>query len=171
MTPILTTERLLLRECVDADAAFIHKLYTGDDFLRAIGDRGIASESDARAYVNNVLRRSYAQHGFGLWLMEHNGEAIGVCGLVKRDYLPLPDLGFALLPDYYGFGFAAEAARGSLAYAQQQLGLQELLAIANMDNSASHKLLQAVGFEMDEVIVETYSKASLCCFRWQGVRT
>ncbi|MFC7158723.1 GNAT family N-acetyltransferase [Pseudidiomarina halophila] len=166
MTEVFATERLVLRELEDADANFIHQLYTGSDFRRAIGDRGISSLADAADYLKKVLQNSYREHGFGLWLMEFEGQGVGVCGLVKRDYLPVPDLGFALVPEAYGQGFAREAAAACLSYARAELGLPELLAIASMDNEASHKLLQAVGFKPNGMIIEPRSKESLCCFRW-----
>lgn len=69
MTEVFATERLVLRELEDSDAPFIHQLYTGSDFRRTIGDRGITSLADARDYLSRVLQNSYRAHGYGLWLI------------------------------------------------------------------------------------------------------
>ena len=61
----------------------------------------------------------YARHGFGLWVVEPRGEQTpaGLCGLIKRDTLGDPDLGFAFLAAHRRKGYALEAARATLAYA------------------------------------------------------
>jgi RimJ/RimL family protein N-acetyltransferase len=76
------------------------------------------------------------------------GQPIGLVGLVKRDYLPEPDLGFALLDAYAGRGLAYEAASAVLPLARAQ-GLQRLLAITDPDNRRSIGLLHRLGFELD----------------------
>src|ERR1700741_2419628 len=50
-----------------------------------------------------------------------SGQPIGVCGLVRREFLPGPDLGFALLPEFVGRGYATEAAHAGLRHAQHTL--------------------------------------------------
>ena len=71
---------------------------------------------------------------------------IGMCGLVKRDFLSAPDLGFALLPDYLGRGYASEAAHAVVLHAKQKLGIARLYAIVKRDNRRSVRLLGRLGF-------------------------
>ena len=166
MTVITTTTALTLREVTLDDAAFIHELYCGEDFRRNIGDRGIATLDDAKRFINQNLRGSYREHGFGLWVVEVNGEPAGVCGLVKRDYLASPDIGFALLPRFYGQGIARQAALATLDYAAQHLQLQQLLAITSKANTASQRLLSAIGFQPTDAITEPQSGEQLTTFIW-----
>ena len=81
------------------------------------------------------------------------GDLIGNWGLVRRDGLDGPDLGYALLPAHAGQGFALEAARAVIADAGSRLGLARLHAIVNPDNAGSIRLLQKLGFEFDRMIV------------------
>ncbi|KFZ29377.1 hypothetical protein IDAT_03175 [Pseudidiomarina atlantica] len=166
MKVITTTAALTLREVILDDAQFIHELYCGDDFRRNIGDRGIVTLEDAKRYINQNLRGSYLEHGFGLWVIEVNGELAGVCGLVKRDYLASPDIGFALLPRFYGQGIARQAALATLDYAAQHLQLRQLLAITSKANTASQRLLTAIGFQPTDAVTEPQSGEQLTTFIW-----
>jgi RimJ/RimL family protein N-acetyltransferase len=132
----------------EGDAPFVLELLNDAAFIRHIGDKGVRSEADAVAYVEAGPRASYARHGFGLLAVERRdtGEAIGICGLLKRDALPEPDLGFAYLERARGQGFAEEAARAVLRHAGETLGLSRILAITSPDNEASIGLLRKLGF-------------------------
>ncbi len=63
----------------------------------------------------------YAATGFGLWVMVRtdDGALLGMSGLIKRAGLDDVDLGYALLPQFEGQGYASEAARAWLAWGRQ----------------------------------------------------
>ena len=71
-----------------------------------------------------------------------------MCGILKRDSLPDPDLGYALLPDYWSHGYAFEAAGAIMNHAEQVLRLPRVLAITNADNAASIRLLEKTKFRL-----------------------
>jgi ribosomal-protein-alanine N-acetyltransferase len=144
---ILTTERLTLREMTGDDAPFVLELLNDPSFIRNIGDRGVRTLDDARAYVMKGPVASYGEHHYGLWLVELKQDAtpIGMCGLLKRDVLEYPDVGFAYLPGFQSKGYGFEAARAVLDYARDVLCLPRVLAIVNVDNVASARLLEKLG--------------------------
>ena len=92
------------------------------------------------------------------------GALIGNCGLVRREGLDGPDLGYALLPMHVGQGFANEAAQAVIADAATRLRLGRLQAIVNPDNVASIGLLQKLGFEFDKMIVLPHIEHALDLF-------
>lgn len=144
---IAKTNRLILRELQLADAAFALRLYNEPSFLQHIGDKGVRTLADAEKNLQQGAIASYAQHGYGMWLVENQqGQAIGLCGLIKRDFLTETDLGYAYLPQYFGLGYAYEAASAVLAYAAAQTELKTLVAIVSPANLASKALLQKLGF-------------------------
>jgi len=154
---VAETPRLRLHAMVDhddADAALMLALLNDPGFIRHIADRGVRTLEQARDYLRNGALRSYAQHGFGMYAIRRRdtGILIGNCGLVSRDGLDGPDLGYALLPAHAGQGFAYEAARAVIADARDRLGIARLHAIVNPDNVASIGLLQKLGFEFDRMI-------------------
>lgn len=149
----LQTPRLRLRELAPADAPFILTLLNDPSFLQNIGDRGVRSLDDARAYIEKGPMASYARYGFGLHLVEldRSGESIGICGLLQRDTLPDPDLGFAFLPAYRRQGYAFESASAMRHYVRANLGVGRLLAIVSPANSASIRLLEKLGFRFERM--------------------
>ena len=151
---VLETKRLSLRRFTVDDAGFILTLLNEPAFLRYIGDKKVRNLDDARQYILNGPVASYERHGFGLNCVElrESRTPIGMCGLLKRDELPDPDIGFALLPDFWSKGFAFEAAQAVLKDARERLQLQRILAITSLDNEASINLLQRLGFKFDEVV-------------------
>ena len=150
----LITARLTLREFVDADAPFILTLLNQPSFLRFIGDKKVRTVDDARRYITTGPIASYQRHGFGLYLVElKDGKVpIGMCGVLKRESLPDPDLGFAFLPEYWGQGYAFEAASAVLKEARDTFKLTRILAITKPDNDASIKLLAKLGFQLERVM-------------------
>ncbi len=148
MTVVIETRRLSLRRQTVDDAPFILRLLNDADFLRHIGDRGVRSVEDAEAYIRDGAVASYEAHGFGLYVVESNdgGEEVGVCGLLRRDFLEDVDLGFAFLPEHRRRGYAREAAGATIAYARDELGLDRLAAIVSPENTASIRLLEGLGF-------------------------
>jgi RimJ/RimL family protein N-acetyltransferase len=72
---------------------------------------------------------------------------MGICGLFKREQLEHPDIGYSLLPDYRGQGFALEAARAVVSQARDRLGLERLNAIVAPTNGASIRLLEKLGMQ------------------------
>jgi RimJ/RimL family protein N-acetyltransferase len=141
------TERLTLRWFTSDDAAFIFELVNEPGWKRFIGDRGIDSLNRARDYIDDALLSSYARHGFGLYAIERSsdGVLVGMCGLLKRDTLDDVDIGFALLAQYEGNGYALEAAIGVLDFARTRLGLRRVVAVTKLDNERSGRLLSAAG--------------------------
>ena len=151
---MLATERLALRHLEDRDAPFMLRLLNDPAFIRNIGDRGVRSEEQALRYMREGPVASYSKHGYGLYLVEllGSGESIGICGLVKRDYLDDPDIGFAFLPEFGRRGYGFESAAAVKAYALETLRVPRLLAITSPDNVASIRLLGKIGLVFERMI-------------------
>ena len=166
MNYILETTRLSLREFVHGDADFIIELMNTPGWVDNIGDRNIHTKDDGVRYIENGPLKSYAQHGFGLYLVEkkEGGQAIGMCGILKRDNLEKPDIGFAFLPDFMGQGYAFEVAHATLAFAKEKLDIPVMQAITLAKNSKSIKLLEKLGFNFKNVIHVSETNEDLLLF-------
>jgi RimJ/RimL family protein N-acetyltransferase len=149
--PILFTRRLTIRELVHSDAAFMLQLLNDPAFIQYVGDKGVRTLDEACEYIDAGPRTMYGEFGFGLWVVElMDGTPIGICGLLKRPVLDDVDLGFAMLPQFRGEGYAFEAAAAVVAHARDTLRLERLVAITNPDNDASGRLLEKLGFSFEE---------------------
>jgi RimJ/RimL family protein N-acetyltransferase len=163
---ILSTDRLIIRELdAEVDADFINRLLNSEKFIQYIGDRNVRSSEDAHDFIRDRYRKSYEDHGYGLYCVElKDGTQVGMCGFVRRDTLPAPDIGFAFLPEFEGRGYGFESAAAMMTYGRDQLGFSEVLAITTIDNEASGKLLEKIGFEFDKNI-DTPEGETLKLFR------
>jgi len=151
---VLSTPRLVLR-CLDLDdAPFFLRLVNEPSFIENIADKGVRTLDDAREHLRTGPLASYARHGHGLWMVElkDTGAPIGICGLIKRDVLDDVDVGYALLPEFCGAGYAAEAAAAALAHARDVLGLSRVVAVVNPDNARSLRLLEKLGFRYERMV-------------------
>lgn len=137
-----------------ADAAFILELLNDPAFVRFIGDKGVRTLDDAREYIRTGPVASYAQHGFGLWLVELKelGVSVGICGLLKRDTLPDVDIGFAFLPQYRSRGYALESASAVLHHGRHVLGLTRIVAITSPENLESVRVLERIGLRFERML-------------------
>lgn len=151
---VLQTDRLTLDELTFDDAEFIVELLNDESFLRFIGDKGVRTVEDARNYLKDGPIRSYRENGFGLLAVRRtsDGTPLGMCGLVRREVLEHPDIGFAFLPEFRANGYAFEAASAVLTHARSRLGMVRLLGICNPDNAGSIRLLQKAGFSFEKQI-------------------
>lgn len=151
---VCETARLRLRHLLDRDAPFILELLNEPDFIRNIGDREVRTLEDARRYIQHGPMVSYSQHGFGLWLVElrDGGAPIGICGLLKRDYLQDVDVGFALREAHRGKGYAFEAAEAAMRHGREDLGISRIVAITSPDNQASASVLRKLGLGFERTL-------------------
>lgn len=167
---IIESERLSLRPLTLEDSAFILELLNTDGFIKYIGDRNVRTIDQANDYLLNGPLKSYETNGFGLSLAELKTDRtpIGMCGLLKRDYLDHPDMGFAFLPNYTGKGYAHEIAKELLHYGLHKLGMGNILAITLPENSSSIKLLEKLGFGYERNFISPDTNEELCLYSAKG---
>lgn len=144
----------MVRPLTTDDAGFIWELLNDADFLAHIGDRGVRTVDDAVAYLTNGPLEMYERLGFGLWCVELRATQtpIGICGLLKREWLDDVDLGYALLPEFRGRGYALEAAMAVLTHGIDKLGLSRVAAIVSAGNAKSEALLARLGMQFRELV-------------------
>jgi RimJ/RimL family protein N-acetyltransferase len=167
---ILETERLILRKFTLEDSHFIIELLNTEGWIKYIGDRNVKTTQQARAYLENGPLKSYRNNGFGLALVQlkDNDTSIGMCGLIKRDYLDHPDIGFAFLPNYTGHGYALEIVKKTIDYAFTSLRKEKIMAIVVPENRSSIRLLEKVGFTYNNNFVTTDTNEELSLYSITG---
>lgn len=151
---IFETERLTLSEFTAEDAPFILELVNTPSWLQYIGDRNVHTLDDARNYLQYGPLQSYKKSGFGFYAvkLKDSNTPIGMCGLVKRDTLDDPDIGFAFLPSFEKQGYGYESALATLQYAKSEFQLSRILAITLETNAPSIRLLEKLGFRFEKRI-------------------
>ncbi|WP_411286534.1 GNAT family N-acetyltransferase [Phenylobacterium sp.] len=152
--PILETDRLALREATESDAPFVLELLNERGFIENIADRGVRTLGQARAYIAERIVGSYEANGFGMWLTweKDTGQPVGLAGLVRREGLDDPDIGYAFVERAWGRGLAQEAAAAVLRHACGTLGIEKLTAITTPENRASMAVLEKIGMKFARMI-------------------
>ena len=139
----IETDRLQLRRIEIDDAPFLFRLMNSPGWLTFIGDRNISGLDAARAYIVKMNKKKH--HYYHLFEKRDSLKPVGVLTLLKRDGETHHDIGFALLPEFEGQGFALEASK---AYLKQikNLGMhKQILAITLAHNKRSIGLLMKLG--------------------------
>ena len=165
---VCETERLRVRYLDPyVDAAFIVQLLNEPSFLQNIGDRGVRTVEDARRYMTEGPLASYERHGFGLFCVELKTAAaneplvpIGMCGLLKRDWLDAPDVGFAFFPEFWSKGYAYESSAGVIEWGRRTFGITRVVGIVKPANIGSIRVLEKLGMTFARVVTSPEGQVS-----------
>jgi RimJ/RimL family protein N-acetyltransferase len=148
--PLPESERLTFRPMTDADL---------ESMARLLGDPAVMtyypqpkSRDEAQGWIDwNTL--NYAEYGFGLWIIETlAGEFVGDCGLTWQPVNGRRELevGYHVLPELQGRGYASEAAAACRDFARDELGAAHLVAIIDSENLASRRVAEKIGLRLQE---------------------
>jgi RimJ/RimL family protein N-acetyltransferase len=163
---LIETERLQMREFTLDDVDAVYEFSTCSDVTRFTGDEGIVrNKKDAERLIRTVWLNEYKKYGYARYALIHKGDQklIGFCGVKFEPDLGLPDIGYRMMPEYWGKGLGTEAVRATLKYAREVLGLQEIVGEVVDQNVASNKLLLKVGFRL----VDSYEKDGFTVNRYE----
>jgi RimJ/RimL family protein N-acetyltransferase len=151
---IYETERLIIRPMSLEDGDFILDLYNRPKFIQYIGDRHIKTVSDAENYITNRFLPQFERLGYGNYLIltKEGNHKIGGVGIFEREGLDVVDIGFSLLDEYEGKGYAYEAALKVKSIGMDDFGLKKLSAITTKDNFSSQKLIEKLGLKFQKYV-------------------
>ena len=146
---ILETERLILREFDEDDVESFYALGSDPAITRFTGDPGLTSVEHAREVLRSRPLADYHKFGHGRWacVYKENRSVVGFAGLKFLEDLKEVDIGFRLLPAYWGVGLATEAGRAVLDYGFTQLRLAEIIGLVDLENVASVRVLEMLGLK------------------------
>jgi RimJ/RimL family protein N-acetyltransferase len=144
----------MIRELTVEDAEFVLRLVNEPSFVSNIGDKGLRNLEDARRFIREGTWTCQERSGYGQFLvaLRDGGDPIGICGLLYRKSLDVSDLGFALLPEFWGRGYAYEAAEAVLRYGHTTLGIEKIVGLTSEDNLASIRLLEKLGMSFERTV-------------------
>lgn len=133
------------------DAAFVLTVWNDPAFIEHVGDRGVRTLEQAREALKSGALTLYVNHGYGPFRVALRGsdQAVGVCGLFRREGFDDPDIGWSILPEFCGKGYAFEAASAVLGYAWQDVGLTRLTAFIGTENAPSISLAEKLGLRYE----------------------
>lgn len=155
MNIIFETSRLYLRQFTEADAPLLVQLNSNPEVLKYLHEPLLETEEQALHVLQNIILPQY-KNNLGRWAihLKSNNEFIGWCGLKYRAELNEIDLGYRLMQQFWGKGYAFEAAKHTVDYGFNQLHLKTIVGRAHIENAGSLRILENVGLQFikEEVV-------------------
>lgn len=146
MHVIIETARLVLRQFEPGEGQLIYTLNEDPEITRYTGDP-VRDLDHAEEILREVILPQYTLYNHGRWAVHTKPgmEFIGWCGLKYRPELDEIDLGYRFMKQAWGKGYATEAAKASVRYGFEKLGLRRIVGRAMPENIASIKVLEKCG--------------------------
>ena len=131
MNVIIETERLLLRTFTEQDAPLIYDLNFDPDVTRYTHDP-VKDINHAAEILTKTILPQYSLYNHGRWAihLKPTLEFLGWCGLKYRFEVNEIDLGYRFKKEFWGKGFATEAAHASIKYGFEKLNLRRIVGKA-----------------------------------------
>ena len=147
MLPIFETERLRLRPPRQSDLENIYRLGSSSTVMRYISKGKTLSFEEAKADLKKRIEGS--TNIFGYWIAEekHSDNFIGWMALKRLDQTDDIEVGYRLLEEHWGKGYATEGSKKLLEYAFQTLTLPKVVAVALKENKASTRVMEKLGMK------------------------
>ncbi len=154
------TERLLFREILPADEHHFFELDSDLEVQKYVGKKPVTDLAQCRAVILSV-RDQYQKNGIGRWavVLKSTGEFIGWAGLKLvtepvNNHSHFYDLGYRFIRKHWGKGYGQEAARASVKFGFEAMGLKKINAYAHAENAGSRKILEKTGLRCLEMFRE-----------------
>lgn len=148
----LATERLRLRRWLPSDLAPFAAMNADPRVMEFFPSMLGSRESEA---LVERIEAHFARHGFGFWAVEAPSvaEFIGFVGLMvpvfDAHFTPCVEIGWRLAHEYWGRGYASEAAGRALTHAEEALALPEVVSFTAAGNLRSQRVMERIGMAHD----------------------
>lgn len=147
--PSIETPRLRIRQLTDDDFDFYFNLQSDAEVMRYIRP----PEPDPEAVKARIaMLYQYAQDNPGLGSLvaewKETGQLVASCVIRHVDFQPGNELelGYVIVPEFWGRGLATEIAEHLARYAFGQFGVDKVVAVVDPDNLPSQNVLRKCGF-------------------------
>lgn len=152
----IETDRLILRPFTEADIAGAYEMNLDVEVSKYTGDGGVVSYDEIARRIKEHVLADYQKYGYGRLAVEVKGgdKFIGFAGLKYLEDLKAVDLGYRFMSNYWGKGYATEAARALVDFGFKTLGLKELIAMTLPENQGSIRVLEKLHFNYDKQMMD-----------------
>ena len=152
MNALIETERLWLKEISLEDKEEMFKLHAHPAVQIYTGEPVVESMAEMVKAIQTRMA-DYKKYGYGRWatFLKDGMQFVGWSGLAYLPEFDEIDLGYRLLPEYWGMGIATEASRAILTYGFESLNMNKIIAIALKENIASIRVMEKIGMEFDKI--------------------
>ena len=145
---ILETKRLALRKWRNADSDALFEILGDAEVVRYVDDGKPFSFEKTQKFLE-TMKKVEREKGFCRWKVVEklSGEMVGTCGFGILPETNELELGYLFARKFWSKGFASEIAAAVTAYGFNKLGFREIIALTDLENIASQKVLEKIGFD------------------------
>jgi len=143
---VLSTDRLTLRGWREADRELFHAMNSDPVVMATIGPLMTRAQSDA--FMNRITQH-FDEHGYGVWCVEYDGEAVGYTGFMVPWFRDGVEIGWRIRSDRWGLGIAPEAGRECLRHGFDDLDFAEIISFTAVTNANSRRVMDKIGLRRD----------------------
>ena len=158
------TPRLILRELLPEDEKGMFELDSNPAVHKYLGNKPVENIEQVKEVIR-LVRQQYIDYGIGRWAIieKERNCFIGWAGLkfmtLMNSHVNYHDIGYRLIPKYWGRGFATEAAIASRDYAFNEMNLDVIYGCTHIENLTSKHILEKIGLQF----IETFPYEELTC--------
>jgi RimJ/RimL family protein N-acetyltransferase len=149
----LETARLKLRLFAESDLDALAAMYADAETMRYIGEGKTFNRGETWRAISSMLGH-WLLRGYGMWAVElkGTGEMIGRAGFIYPEGWPGFELGWMIAKQYWGRGYATEAAEAALEYAYKDLDKSRVISLIRRDNLPSIRVAEKIGAQFENEI-------------------
>lgn len=147
-TPVLETERLILRPITPEDAEDIFLWVTDERVTKFMTYSTYKNIEEVYKFICEIIPNSNEYH-WGIALKETHNHLIGSISIEFRDKYNAWNFGYNLNFDYWGCGYATEAAQRMIKFAHDELGARDFCATHAVKNPASGRVMEKCGLKFE----------------------
>ena len=151
--PTLETKRLRMRQITANDLDLIYQLNQRAEVMRYITGKTETLEECKKALARYLSFPMKANLPVGMWVVyeKATNHYIGWHILKKLDETGELEVGYRLLPEFWGRGYATEGGKRLVEYAVQDLKIDRIVGITHLENDASGRVLQKIGLRLEQI--------------------
>jgi RimJ/RimL family protein N-acetyltransferase len=155
MSEFFETERLIVRSMEYSDLDTFAALCADPIAMQYMGDGETLDRATVEKWIS-VCQKKYAERGYGTSAVveKESGKFIGFCGVIRASDKDFDEIVYAIAQEFWGKGYATEAAKATLDYVFGISEVSEIYATIHAKNEASIKMMAKLGMEYEKTEIE-----------------
>ena len=149
MNIIVETDRLIIREFEVDDVLSLYKIESDPRIIEFIPWSKLSNLNETRKQINKYIS-SYKKNKLNSWavVIKETKEAIGITQLIYSNKIKGVEIGTKISPDYWSMGYASELSKAIVDYGLNKLGIDEIIAVTDINNAGAIKSLINMGMTL-----------------------
>lgn len=152
-----TSQRLIFRRYEQGDMDFLYSMLSDSQMMKYIGSGNTRNREESHAFLERIQShyKKNGEHGLKLLIRKKDGVPVGHAGIIPQQVNGEDELeiGYWIAKEFWGNGYAIEAASALLNRGVEQLGLTRLISLIQSKNTRSIRIANENGMHLEKEII------------------